>query len=280
MDFKFDIRILALSLLVHFGAYGLLSVYMEQSSKKTEAIEVVIRDDSNTRTFLPSKPEDKAVPKEESKNSKFFSERPTSFKKETVAQNLGDFRNSQARRGSQGDQTQKQTQQERSTPSATSDSGILQNLLPKNESQASQESRQSAVNFQVPNLSKGEFTFLNSDFSTYASFYNRITPKIIYNWGNNIEDIAMFPHMREKLRGKLKWVTRVELILDRKGHFVDAMIVNSSGSTELDHAVQDALKNAGPYLNPPTGMIEKDGTVRINGEFTVYTHRPRYANPQ
>lgn len=279
MDFKIDVRILILSILVHLSAYGLLSLYASPQTSKTEAIEVVIHDDSKTRTFLPSKPEDKTTKKEETRKTRFFSERPNTFEKETIAQNLGDFNNSQGQRGSQDKPSQNQARNNTPPSTSVSDRGFAQNLLPSPQQQTSQDTRQSSVNFQVPNLSKGDMTFLNSDFSTYASFYNRITPKIIYNWGNNIEDIAMFPHMREKLRSKLKWVTRVELILDRKGHFMDAVIVNPSGSPELDHAVQDALKNAGPYLNPPTGMIEKDGTVRINGEFTIYTHRPRYAHP-
>lgn len=279
MDFKFDVRILAVSIFLHFCAYGLMSLYTDKAPKKSDAIEVVIQDDSTKRTFLPTKPSEEETPQKETKNTKFFSERPNSFKKETVAQNLGDFRNSKGNKGSktQGEAA-KQTQNAPAQAAVTSESGIPQNFLPTPQT-SSQDERQSSINFQVPNLSKGEFTFLNSDFSTYASFYNRITPKIIYTWGNNIEDIALFPHMREKLRTKIKWVTRIELVLNRTGHVQDTVIINSSGSSELDNAVVDALRNAGPYLNPPTGMIEKDGTVRINGEFTVYTHRPRFANP-
>ncbi len=265
MDFKFDIRILALSLFIHFGAFGLLSFLTTNSPERFETIEVVIRDDSEKKTFIPTKPSENVAEEKEQDESRFFSERNMRVKKETIAENLGSFKN----------QKQQAAKTEQNLQKSVIGAGP--NFLPKPSEQSSEEQRQSSVNFQVPNLSKGEFTFLNSDFSTYASFYNRITPRIIYSWGTNIDDVALFPHMREKLRQKVRWVTRVELILDRKGYFKDAIIVNSSGAPELDHAVVEALENASPFLNPPDGMIEKDGTVRISGEFSVYTHRPRLA---
>lgn len=266
MDFKFDIRILAISILLHLSAFGLMSLYTSKHKVvKLDTIDVVIND-SDKKTFLASKPKEKDPPLEETKNSKFFSEQPQRFTKETIAENLGNLKN-QKTENSQKTESLKKTAESTTGP----------NFLPTSSQQPAQDERQSTVNFQVPNLAKGDFTFLNSDFSTYASFYNRITPKIIYNWGNNIDDIALFPHMREKLRQKLKWTTRIELVLDRTGHYKNAMIINSSGSPELDSAVVSALKNATPFLNPPTGMIEKDGTVHIAGEFTIYTQRPHLA---
>jgi TonB family protein len=248
--------------------FALLSFYTSKNKvQNLDAIEVVIQDDQNQRTFLPTT-KHKEEPKVETKNSKFFSDQPQTFEKETIAQNLGNFKN-----------LNKQITKEEKHDTKKVESITGPNFMPVAEQSSAQEERQSTINFQVPNLAKGDLTFLNSDFSTYASFYNRITPKIVYTWGNNIDDIALFPHMREKLRTKLRWATRVELILNKLGHVKNVMIINSSGSDELDQAVVDSLKTAGPYLNPPTGMIESDGTVHITGEFSVYTQRPHYANP-
>ncbi len=266
MDFKFDVRILALSLFIHLGAYALLSYYTQvHNAERVDAIEVVISEDSEHRRQVPSK--EKNEDKTETKTTRFFSDEKQQFEKETIAQNFGQTNN-------QKFVGKKETDDNK--PTETTDGP---NFMPIPKQGQAQEERQSTVNFSVPNLQKGEFTFLNSDFSTYASFYNRITPKIMYNWGNNIEDVAMFPHMREKLRQKLRWITRVELILNKKGDVKDVMVIHSSGSVEMDQAIKDALTTAGPYLNPPTGMIEADGLVHILGEFTVYTQRPRFANP-
>jgi TonB family protein len=265
LEFKFDIRILAISLLFHFSAFALLSFYTSKKTPQADTIEVVIKDARDEKIFLPSKKLKEKT--EETKNSRFFSDSPQNFKKETVAEELGNFKN-------QNKQVAQNTEK-----SIKTESTVGPNFMPMANQKSELEERQSTINFQVPNLAKGEMTFLNSDFSTYASFYNRITPKIVYTWGNNIDDIALFPHMREKLRTKIRWTTRVELILNRSGHFQNLIIINSSGSDELDQAVVDALKTAAPYLNPPTGMIEKDGTVHITGEFAVYTQRPHYANP-
>lgn len=267
MDFKIDIRILAISILIHLGVFGLMSLYTRDlQSPKDQAIEVVIDDNSDKRMFLPSKHKEKDTPQEPPKNARFFSEEAQSFKKETISDNLGNFKNQKMQMAQQKEAPEQKVESSTAGP----------NFLPTPQT-SSQVDGQSSVNFQVPNISKGEFTFLNSDFSTYASFYNRITPKIIYNWGTNVDDIALFPHMREKLRQKLRWVTRIELILNKTGHVKNVIVATSSGSVELDNAVVQALRNAGPYLNPPTGMIEKDGTVHIQGEFTIYTQRPRLA---
>ncbi|MES2769068.1 MAG: TonB C-terminal domain-containing protein [Bdellovibrionota bacterium] len=267
MDFKFDIRILALSLLLHLAGYVALSIYTQKhSAERFDAIEVVIEDSSQHRRQAPAvkKSDDK---KEETKSSRFFSEEKQQFEKETIARNFGATNN------------QKIVGQKEADKEKSIEVGNSPNFMPIPKQGQAQEERQSTVNFSVPNLEKGDFTFLNSDFSTYASFYNRITPKIVYNWGNNIEDVAMFPHMREKLRQKLRWITRVELIINKKGDVKDVVIMHSSGSTELDQAIHEALMDAGPYLNPPTGMVEKDGLIHILGEFTVYTQRPHFAKP-
>ncbi len=263
MDYKFDIRILGLSVFIHLAVSGALTLFAtEDLFERADIIEVVFED--NPKTFVPSEAS-KKEPSEPDNTSRFFSEQQQRFEKETIAENLGTFQNRRAQVAQQP------------APEVSND-GAGPNFFPTTNTAVSREERQSSVNFQVPNLARGEMTFLNSDFSTYASFYNRITPKIVWNWGNNVDDIALFPHMREKLRQKLAWKTRVELILDSEGHFRDIIIVNSSGSFELDNAVQAALENAAPYLNPPTGMIGKDKTVRIQGEFTVHTRRPRLAN--
>ena len=47
-------------------------------------------------------------------------------------------------------------------------------------------------------------------------------------------------------------------------------VVVASGSEELDDAVVRAFKLAGPFPNPPEGLIESDGRVYLpDMDFTV-----------
>lgn len=268
-EFKVDIRFLGLSLFLHLGLFGLLVLLAHKDlTTNVEPVEIVYENSQQTgrKQFVPQFQEQK-IQKNKNQKAHFLSSQLQRFDKETIARNMGTPKNSASQTYAQ----QKPFQQESLSPTSS-------RFLPSPNSMSSVESRQSTINFIEPNISSGQFTFLNSDFSTYASFYNRITPLIMYQWGGNIQEIALFPHMREKLLTKDSWRTRVELILDQKGYYKNTIIVASSGSPELDQAVVNALKNATPFINPPTGMIDPDNKVRIDGEFVLYTERPRIAN--
>lgn len=262
---RIDIRILIASLAIHALVYLLLDFTSQPSRPQQETVELEIRNDETPRKQFNTVQTPDTKTNEDNTPANFLSDKQVRFKKQTISKNMGVPENHQPKQA-----TQKEVQKE----TTKSLDGILK--LPT-AVQAQQDPRRSSVPFEVPHLAQGDFTFLNSDFSSYATFYSRITPQIVYRWGNNVQEISMFPHMIEQLGKKSKWTTRIELVLNRQGHLEDVITMNSSGSEELDAAVTRALKEATPFLNPPSGMIDESGRVHIYGEFTVYTQRPRLA---
>ena len=60
------------------------------------------------------------------------------------------------------------------------------------------------------------------------------------------------------------------MVLDSQGGLDTLEVVHESGSDPLDDCVVRAFKLAGPFPNPPEGLIEKDGRVYLpTMDFTV-----------
>ncbi len=135
---------------------------------------------------------------------------------------------------------------------------------------------QSQFNFVLDKIQYGSVTLLNTDYSIYASFYDRIAPQIRYEWLRRVSTYLGDPVIIELLRlNKDLWSTRLEILLDKKGNFEKAVIVNSSGSQPLDLAPKDGIKAAAPFINPPKEIVSEDGKIHLHYAFAI-RFDPRY----
>lgn len=88
-------------------------------------------------------------------------------------------------------------------------------------------------------------------------------------WGTNIQEQA------EKLMKKGRsiasdqnHITALLIELNEKGEIVDVSVDSPSGVRELDNAAIRTFNQAGPFPNPPKGMI-KNGRAKIKWSFVV-----------
>lgn len=142
-----------------------------------------------------------------------------------------------------------------------------QNLTPS----FSSEKGVSSFGEAVPDSIKfGDFTALNTDRHLFYSFYARMEEKIRYRWVNYaraaVYSMAGDPR---KTTGKDTWITKLEVILDPKGHFVKAVLHEGSGLSSLDSAPVQAFRDAGQFPNPPAEMVKEDGVIHIYYAFNV-----------
>jgi protein TonB len=56
-------------------------------------------------------------------------------------------------------------------------------------------------------------------------------------------------------------------------------VVGPSGLTDLDDAAVEAFRAAAPFPNPPNGIVEGDGLIRIRWDFILEARldRPGFA---
>lgn len=99
---------------------------------------------------------------------------------------------------------------------------------------------------------------LNTREYLYAGYIKRIRRLVNFYWEQNLDNLP-----RSVRFAKSEYHTSVNVILDGDGALEFIEVVAASGSDPLDEAVVSAFKLAGPFPNPPEGLISKDGRVYL-----------------
>lgn len=111
----------------------------------------------------------------------------------------------------------------------------------------------------------GAATNLNTKEFLYANYLNRIRRLVNFYWQQNLDNLPSSVRL-----ARPSYTTEIHSILDSQGALEYIEIVAGSGSEPLDDAVVRAFRIAGPFPNPPAGLIEKDGRVYLpEMDFTV-----------
>jgi protein TonB len=105
---------------------------------------------------------------------------------------------------------------------------------------------------------RGEATQLNTKEYLYAGYLQRIRRLVNFYWQQNIDNLSSSVRLSRPM-----YTTDVKSILNAHGALEYIEITRESGSPELDDAVVRAFRVAGPFPNPPAGLIEKDGRVYL-----------------
>ncbi len=128
------------------------------------------------------------------------------------------------------------------------------------------------TNDHLEDIPLGDFTRLNTQEYEYYGFYHRIRQKLEQFWGSNIQDQAdkIFKAGRS-IASEANLVTGLTIKINSQGEIVDIALKSTSGIRELDDAAVKSFNQAGPFPNPPTGMIKGDGKAVIEWGFVVNT---------
>ncbi len=111
----------------------------------------------------------------------------------------------------------------------------------------------------------GTETRLNTKEFAYAGYLLRIRRLVNFYWSQNLDNLPSSVRLAKPL-----YTTTVDVVLDGNGALESVRVASESGSSELDDAVVRAFKVAGPFPNPPAGIIDPDGRVRLpKMSFTV-----------
>jgi TonB family protein len=108
---------------------------------------------------------------------------------------------------------------------------------------------------------------LNTRELLYAGYLNRIRRLVNFYWSQNIQNLS--PSAQAYLT-RSSYRTVVFVVLDGSGGLESVDVTRESGAPPLDHAVINAFRIAGPFANPPSQLMAKDGRVYLpNFDFTV-----------
>ncbi len=115
---------------------------------------------------------------------------------------------------------------------------------------------------------------LNTSKYAYAGYMERIRRQVNYWWRQNIDNLPSSVRLSQS-----SYTTQVEVILNSDGALEFIEVTDESGSEEVDDCVVRAFRLAGPFENPPEGLIKKDGRVYLpdfDYTLTLGTARMQY----
>lgn len=112
---------------------------------------------------------------------------------------------------------------------------------------------------------RGEMVALNTLKYPYAGYMERIRRQVNYWWRQNLDNLPSSVRLSQS-----RYLTEVEVILNADGALEFIEVTGESGSDEVDDCVVRAFRLAGPFENPPEGLIQKDGRVYLpDFDFTL-----------
>ncbi len=133
-----------------------------------------------------------------------------------------------------------------------------------------QGSDASATDDHIKDINTGMQTLLSTREFIYYTYYNRIKARLRQYWEPKIkEKVGNILRQGRTIASTTEKITKIVIILNDKGTLEKVQIVGPSGLTDLDDAAVEAFRAAAPFPNPPKGIIEDDGKIRIRWDFIL-----------
>ena len=122
----------------------------------------------------------------------------------------------------------------------------------------------------VRGLRENETSELNTQESIFFSYFGRMYNQLYGAWAPIIrKQIEQQSAAGRKFSIEDSFITRAMVTLSGKGEILKVQLLQESGNLELDQAAVIALNKAGPYPNPPKGMIDKNGNAQLPVRFII-----------
>lgn len=218
-------------------------------------------------------------------NAKYLGKNNQRVEKQTRARIVDDFRESRGRGApSTGTQSSPKAAEQptdqnaprpnRITPveeGVPSQSRDWRTLSMRDLSLGSDGGASGATDDKLEGVAEGDRTILSTREYRFFSYYQRIKDLLRQQWKPRVERKMLSLWGRGKTVKEDELVTRVLVTLDDVGKVRKIARITSSGVLELDEAAIESFERAGPFPNPPKGIIESDGLVRIRWDFILKT---------
>lgn len=286
---KFAVVSIAIHLSVSFVHFAQSDFF--KPAEKVEAQKLLVRlmkQSSAASQIVQTETGNKLKPKE----SKFLSKVDNSFARQTKNKNIGTF--AAAKKGSLEATQVKESQLKKSEKIKNAKTLKFSDLavkrtekinLKKNKKIAKSVNSKLGLkngksngiamgrsNDFLEDIPLGDFTQLNTQEFEFYGFYHRIRQKLEQYWGNNLQEEAdkIFKQGRS-IASDNNLITSLTIKLDSTGKIVNILMNSTSGLKELDDAAVKSFNQAGPFPNPPKGMLKADGKAVIEWGFVVNT---------
>lgn len=123
----------------------------------------------------------------------------------------------------------------------------------------------------LKDVDQGVETLVNAREFKYYSYYNRIRRQLAQHWEGRVREklTKMFKEGRSPASTGEDRITKLMITLNDQGTLVRVQVMSDSGIHDLDDAAVEAFRAAAPFPNPPKGIVDSDGTVKIRWDFVL-----------
>tara|TARA_B110001454_G_scaffold219179_1_gene250726 strand:- start:7249 stop:8118 length:870 start_codon:yes stop_codon:yes gene_type:complete len=280
---------LLISVVIHIAFY--FSVYFTPEIKpKKETIEVSYinppeknkkSDDKLEKNRQIVDQDDNALNKETPDDDYYLSKNNQKVLKQTVAKDKGEFKNTKAKKSAENkpvaQQQQAKSEQhethrpEKFNPMSDMSASFREKSFTTMASGApSSAATASQTQDYLKDKSIGVETILSTKEFKYYTYFNRIRKQLSQHWEPKVRDklTKMFRQGRT-IASEQDRTTKLLIILNQQGVLVNVQLVSDSGVKDLDEAAIESFRSAAPFPNPPKGIIDPDGTVKIRWDFIL-----------
>ncbi len=116
----------------------------------------------------------------------------------------------------------------------------------------------------------GMETLINTREFKYYAYCKRIKDKIQVLWEPKIKAKVLRNLSGDRAIASVQEkTTKTIIILDSAGTLERVQVISASGLQDLDESAVEAFRAAAPFPNPPKGIIDPDGKIRIRWDFVV-----------
>ena len=242
-----------------------------QQQRETQRPKQIVNNDNQGRQEKP-------------KDSRFLGEKNQTYDRQTQAKNVDSHNIGGVGQKGKEDKKpiEKKVAKEKTKPTSLGDFALGSKAVPtfdespektvKERGEALGDPSRKGLtsnNDYIDDVALGDATHLNTTEFKYYGFYFRIRQKLEQYWGMGLREKAqaLFKSGR-KLAMNETHITSVEVELDPFGKILNVSIKGTSGVKELDDAAVESFRKAGPFPNPPQGMLVK-GRVVLSWGFVV-----------
>ena len=283
----------AASVIAHIALFCLLLITSEPNSKSQQAdiIEISFDHIEVPKTKIPEptsivESDASEANNQLSESAKFLSEKNNTVKKETKAKPGEKFHNSKKSSiAGQKQPEQKETQQQtksKKSKSQDAKSDIFDNSFDAFSSMNKKEEKRqlaragnnsdlaSTTNDNLEKIESDLMTRLNTKEYRYFGYYSRIKSQLNQWWVPKVQQkFTKMLRQGRTIASEDNKITKLIIYLDDSGKLVKVQVMAESGIKDLDDAAIEAFRSAAPFPNPPKGMVDKDGLVKIRWDCVV-----------
>ncbi len=294
-------KFLLFSFLFHIFLTATIILIPYLKPQKPAAIEVVLVEQPNplqtAQTQMETEPkilhqivqtDENQANNEIDKNAKYLSAKNNTVRKETVAKNIDQFKNSItkpniAKQAPQQAVEKQITNHQSEFKSKLFNTGFdVYSSLNKNEAVKKMAQKEhsfqngsalqqaASTNDHIEDVEPSLMTQLNTREYKYYGYHKRIRTQLDQWYESKLRDqMKKILSQGRTIASEENKRTQLLIILNDKGNLVGVQVLGASGVRELDDAAVEAFKKAAPFPNPPKGMVDADGTIKVRWDFVL-----------